>query len=75
MKKSNFVKEYNFDTFVVGDSNRLAYSLAVTATKESSGVGNVLYIYGKNGLGKTHLLYAIGNAIINGITTKLCRNS
>ena len=33
MKKSNFVKEYNFDTFVVGDSNKFAYSLAVTATK------------------------------------------
>ena len=64
MEKSNLEKDYNFNTFVVGDSNRLAYSLAVTATKDSSGVGNVLYIYGKNGLGKTHLLYAIENAII-----------
>ena len=64
MEKINFDKHYNFDTFVVGDSNKSAYLLAITATKNQSNVGNVFYIYGKNGLGKTHLLNAIGNEIL-----------
>lgn len=70
MKKSDFGKEYNFDTFVVGDSNRFAYSLAVEATKDSSMVENIVYIYGKNGLGKTHLMHAIENEILKKDSSK-----
>ena len=64
MENINFDKNYNFDTFVVGDSNRFAYSLAITATRDLSNAKNLFYIYGKNGLGKTHLLHAIENEIL-----------
>ena len=45
MENINFDKNYNFDTFVVGDSNRFAYSLAITATRDLSNEKNVLYIW------------------------------
>ena len=67
MENINFDKNYNFDTFVVGDSNRFAYSLAITATRDLS---NVFYLYGKNGIGKTHLLHAIGNEILKKDSSK-----
>jgi chromosomal replication initiator protein len=54
---------YSFDAFVVGPSNSLAYA-AAQAVSESPGVlYNPLFVYGDSGLGKTHLLHAIGNAI------------
>ncbi len=54
-----------FENFVIGDSNRLAYSMAV-AVAENPGKStlNPLFIYGKSGLGKTHLLRAIQNYIL-----------
>ena len=64
MKKSNFEKEYNFDNFIVGNSNRFAYSLAVDVAKDSSRIRNVVFLYSKNGLGKTHLMHAIENEIL-----------
>ncbi|HBL98768.1 TPA: chromosomal replication initiator protein DnaA [Candidatus Dependentiae bacterium] len=57
------MEQYRFDTFVVGPSNALAFS-AAQATVESRGkLYNPLFIYGGSGLGKTHLLHAIGNAV------------
>jgi len=54
---------YTFDTFIIGDSNHLA-SAACRAVSESPGDGyNPLFIYGGVGLGKTHLLHAIGNKV------------
>ncbi|MBN1549578.1 chromosomal replication initiator protein DnaA [Candidatus Babeliales bacterium] len=60
---SHLSSSYTFDTFVVGPSNQLAYA-AAHAIKENVGyVYNPLFIYGDSGLGKTHLLHAIGNGI------------
>ena len=59
--KNPFNPKYTFDNFVVGDSNKFVYT-ACRAVAEHSGVKfNPLFIYGGSGLGKTHLLHAIGN--------------
>ncbi len=58
--------DYLFDTFVVGSSNMLAFSAAHTAASDPGNRYNPLYIYGGSGLGKTHLLHAVGNYIRSG---------
>lgn len=52
---------YQFDTFVVGPSNSLAHGAAYAVSQSLGTAYNPLYIYGGTGLGKTHLLHAIGN--------------
>ncbi len=54
---------YTFDTFVVGPSNQLAYTAACAVTETPGSIYNPLFMYGGSGLGKTHLLHAIGNEI------------
>ena len=54
---------YLFDTFVVGPSNSLSYAAAHAVTRKPGLVYNPLFVYGRSGLGKTHLLHAIGNDI------------
>ncbi len=56
-------KVYSFDTFVVGPSNSLAYAAAHAVTENPGTLYNPLLMYGKSGLGKTHLLHSIGNQI------------
>ncbi len=57
------IEQYRFDTFVSGPSNALAFSAAQAAAEHSGRLYNPLFIYGGSGLGKTHLLHAIGNFI------------
>ena len=52
---------YTFDSFVVGSSNQFAYSIAKSVAKKPGVVYNPIFIYGPTGLGKTHLIHAIGN--------------
>ncbi len=61
-KKDNLNPRYTFDTFIIGPFNELAYSAAQAIVKEP-GIYNPLFIYGNTGLGKTHLIQAVGNAL------------
>ncbi|MCK5925238.1 MAG: chromosomal replication initiator protein DnaA, partial [Methylococcales bacterium] len=54
---------FQFDSFVEGQSNQLARAAAVQVTKNVGLAYNPLFIYGNSGLGKTHLMHAIGNAL------------
>ena len=54
---------YTFERFVVGPTNRFAYTAAQKVAQEPGGAYNPLFIYGQSGLGKTHLLHAIANRV------------
>ena len=55
--------QFTFDKFVVGPTNRIAYAAALAVSQNPATKYNPLFIYGDSGLGKTHLLYSIANAL------------
>ncbi|WP_373286099.1 chromosomal replication initiator protein DnaA [Lacimicrobium alkaliphilum] len=62
--KSNINRTYTFDNFVEGKSNQLARAAATQVADNPGGAYNPLFIYGGTGLGKTHLLHAVGNGLL-----------
>ncbi|WP_395338994.1 chromosomal replication initiator protein DnaA [Ningiella sp. W23] len=62
--KSNIKAEYTFENFVEGKSNQLARAAAVQVAENPGHSYNPLFLYGGTGLGKTHLIHAVGNGII-----------
>ena len=61
--RASLKPKFTFESFVVGGSNRFAYSAAVAVAEDPGAIYNPLFLYGGPGLGKTHLLQAIGNYI------------
>jgi len=68
--KGNLNSSYTFDSFVVGNSNRLAYTSGIKIADQPGIVANPLYIFGDVGLGKTHLMQCVGNYILEGDMNK-----
>ncbi|WP_372769878.1 chromosomal replication initiator protein DnaA [Pseudoalteromonas sp.] len=64
MPKSNIKENYTFDSFVEGKSNQLAKAAATQVADNPGSAFNPVFIYGGTGLGKTHLLHAVGNGIL-----------
>lgn len=61
--RTNLNNEFTFDSFVEGKSNQLAFAAAQQVAENPGGSYNPLFIYGGVGLGKTHLMHAVGNAL------------
>ncbi|WP_094752691.1 chromosomal replication initiator protein DnaA [Psychromonas sp. CD1] len=62
--KSNLIKKYTFENFVEGKSNNFAIATTQQIAENPGDVYNPLFLYAHPGLGKTHLLHAVGNAIV-----------
>ena len=77
-KKVNFVqidtnlnKDYTFNNFIVGSSNRFAFTASMAVAEKPGKAYNPLFLYGKSGLGKTHLMHSIGNYILENTNLKV----
>lgn len=71
--ETNLNPRYTFESFIVGSHNELAHAACVAVTRNLGTNYNPLFIYGSVGLGKTHLLQAIGNKVVeNDFDKKIC---
>lgn len=72
-KETNLNPKYTFENFIIGPFNELAQAASWAVSKNPGGVYNPLFIYGRVGLGKTHLLQAIGNEVVKNFSKKKTR--
>ena len=70
-EEANLNKEYNFENFIVGNSNRFAFTASMAVAEKPGKAYNPLFLYGKSGLGKTHLMHSIGNYILEHTNLKV----
>ena len=68
---SNLMKKYTFDNFIVGNSNKFAHAAALSVAENPGNMYNPLFLYGNSGLGKTHLMHAIGNYIVQNTSKRV----
>ena len=69
MKVSNLLSNYTFENFVISNSNKSIVNYCMEVANNPGKLNNPLFIYGKSGLGKTHLIHAIGNHIVKDNST------
>ncbi len=69
--ESNLNPQYTFDNFIVGKSNKFARLSALAVAEKPGTMYNPLFLYGNSGLGKTHLMHAVGNYIVQNSKKKV----
>ena len=68
---TNLNKDYTFNNFIVGNSNRFAFTASMAVAEKPGKAYNPLFLYGKSGLGKTHLMHSIGNYLLENTDLKV----